>query len=303
MSKDILYTPNLKPSKHYDTIGRLNTTIDEQLQLDIENITPSSNIEKLQEDIDIKIEMLPEALKATYLTPYYLMKKEYTSLAINNKDKESITVDLVEEDKEPEDTFPDFFSKSSDIYIEKDDPNIINTDTIEDQYYTDFLEIYEDYLKNISDVSNNFSYTTLNLLNNKYAKNIQDSYATKDLTNESIYHASDYMTKSDIRLEQLLRLHEKLFDADETIMHIKSIKVSKEQMKRYFEIEPKEQEDEIDTFNNVLLEESRRVSQKKYEDNLYSLYKYLNSSVILMNETANILAKQNKCMITINKYE
>ena len=71
-------------------------------------------------------------------------------------------------------------------------------------------------------------------------------------------------------------------------------------MLRYYSIEEVPQNTELDITSNVILKESQRVAKKKYMNSLYSLYKYLNSSVILMNESLKSLDKQNKAMIQIN---
>ena len=125
-------------------------------------------------------------------------------------------------------------------------------------------------------------------------------YTTKSVNNKNLSHLTDFIVKSNIMLDQTMRLHSKLFQLDETILHIKNIKVSYGQMLRYYSIEEVPQNTELDITSNVILKESQRVAKKKYMNSLYSLYKYLNSSVILMNESLKSLDKQNKAMIQIN---
>ena len=94
-----------------------------------------------------------------------------------------------------------------------------------------------------------------------------------------------------------------MFHLDETIYHLKSIRVSREQSLRYAAIKPKEVKSSQDIENNNILKESLDISQKKYEENLYGLYKYLNSSVILLDESLKTMLKQNKALNNINKDE
>ena len=55
--------------------------------------------------------------------------------------------------------------------------------------------------------------------------------------------------------------------------------------------------------SNILLEESKRVANKKYKEKFLELYKYLNSNVILMDESLQTLLKENKSAMAINIYE
>ena len=126
---------------------------------------------------------------------------------------------------------------------------------------------------------------------------------TKNLEDENLSHVTDYLTKSKISLRQQLKLYCKMFDMDETIFHIRSVKVAKEQKKRYNKNTRIKDENALTKSANDLLRESIMVAEKKYEENFYGLYKYLNSSVILFNECTNTTIKQKQALVLINNKE
>lgn len=283
--KDILYTPQLTYSKNYYTEGSFEDLVKEKEKL---NIT-INNIEPL-------ISVLPNSIKTCYLSPYYALKNEFENMTIP---------EVNEEKKEPVMLAPtaDMFYKGPDIYIDIDDPLAEKNEIIGYRYYIDFLDVYKDYLDKLNKCTEDFIYSTLSALSLGSLNSSIRDYSTSAIKNEALAHVSDYLIKSDISLGQMNRLHKKLFDIDSTILHIRNIKLSAALIQRYYSIDKKEVKNDLDVTNNILLEESKRIADKKYELSFYNLYRYLNSNVILMNESLASYTKQNKAMLIINKGE
>lgn len=197
----------------------------------------------------------------------------------------------------------DPFYKGEDVYADIEDPLADYSKVIVKQYYQNFLDIYKDYLDKLYRIINDF---ILSIIESTMANPLKDNpldYKTTGIRNPQLWHLSDYLCKSNIYLDQQIRLHRKLFDLDESILHIRQLKISKEQVKRYYEINEMREKSKFDFNSNLVLEESRKVAKKKYKENLKNLYKYLNSSVILLDESLNLLKKQSESITTINKYE
>lgn len=320
MAKDLLYRPELGYKKDYYTEGTLYDETKDQIDSDDEGQSTGKEeiIDQLLNEIDNQIKFLPDQILNVYFPPYIGMKYEYENLKNEYKDPDPKNDDDEEEDPTPVppefdiddpnndgDDFPDdLFDRVDDVYIDVEDPISDPVKIIKDSYYVNFLDVYEDYLDKIKVAITNYIYTTIQTVSQGLKDTSEElEYASKDLNNKNLSHLADYITKSDIIIGQTMRLHKKLFDADETILHIKHIRLSKEQALRYNAIPEMEQNTYLDVDSNVLLKESIRVAEKKYEENFYALYKYLNSSVILLDESLKTIVRQDKAKVIINKNE
>lgn len=323
MAEDMLYKPNLTYSKNYYTEGNLydNSSNFDDSSSSITN-KPADKIDRLEElrnEILNKLPMMPEDIVDAFLPPFYIINGIVQDLQ-NNKDnlptlpdkEESEVVVIPGSDDDSDNDNESNLGKVPDnpFDIEKED-GFINIKIeevpkdieLEVEYISDLTDIIKDYLEKYNAVYDNYINGALSfysLSNHKDIKNIE----TKDLIkNTNLSHVSDFVTKSNILVEQKVRLANKMFDLDETIFHIRATKVANELRKRYYNNEKMEDKDILTKGANDLLKESRIISQKKYEENFYALYKYLNSSVIIFNECIGAVVKQRRALITLNNEE
>lgn len=322
MSENLLYKPNLDYEKNYYTDGKLYDSIpDQDINENYESSRPGDKIEQLDDlksQIVGKLPMIPENIIEPFLPPFYIVDGMIEDLK-NAKDEnppipgtkppEIVPVKPGETDPDDPDEDPDdipddpFDIEEKDEFINIIIEGIPIKDVLDLQYKRDLTDVFEDYLqkynlvldKYINSVISNFS-----MSNYSNVKIIE----TKDISSDSdLSHLSDFVTKSKIVIKQKTKLATKLFDLDETIFHMRATKVANEQRKRYYTNNKMDDINLLSKNANDLLKESKLISQKKYEENFYSLYKYLNSSVILLNECITIEAKQRSALITLNNEE
>lgn len=305
MSKDILYKPNLQYKKNYYTEGIFEET---KKQEEIKNHIITNKIDSinsLQNTIDNNLKLIPSMIIDSYISPYKVLKEEVKNIKPNYKLPERNNIINNSDDKD--DDFPsDPFSKGEDIYIDIKDPYAEKSELIQEQYYIDFLDVYKDYLDKLNVSFQNYIYSSLSTIKIKASINSEkdlEDYNTSAINNKDLYHLSDYIIKSNIALRQNLLLHQKLFDLDSAILHVRGIKIGEKTIERYYNIEKIEETNELAMESNILLEESKRVANKKYKEKFLELYKYLNSNVILMDESLQTLLKENKSAMAINIYE
>lgn len=320
MSKDLLYRPELGYDKSYYTEGLFydqNKDKDESSTVPTgDDVDKESIIEGLMNDLESKIPYLPDEIFNTYFPPYIGMKEEYNKIVEENKNKDDEDEDdddgkkptyppIIPEDEDDGDDGdgPSFFDRIDDVRLDSEEVIEGKADIIKNNYYVDFLDIHEDYLNKMTIAIQNYIMTLIQAVSANNFDVDEPDYSTKKLKNKNLAHLSDFLIKSDITTGQTIRLHKKLFDIDETIVHIKSIRIAKEQAVRYNAIKKLEVNSALDKDSNILLQESKRVAEKKYEENFYSLYKYLNSSVILLDESLKTLTRQGKAKIIINNNE
>lgn len=319
MSKNLLYRPDLSYDKSYYTEGYISNNKKEENKnqsYESENkVDKIEQIKNLANDIKTKIPFLPNDIVDTFLPPFIIVDNVIEDL-INNEiniplehiiDEPNNDLGENEEEKKDDtiitDDIPDNpFGTEEENFV--DIPIIIipKDKEIDDQYVIDILDIFEKYLME-------YNFTLDKYINNSiliFSKVNYDDLkhiTTATLKDKNLSHVSDYITKSSITLQQKMMLYKKQFNMDETIHRIKAVKVAKELKKRYFTNQRLEGKNILEVNANKLLNESKLVYKKKYEENFYSLYKYLNSSVIIFNECVNLSIKQKESLVLLNNFE
>lgn len=316
MAKDLLYKPNLSYEKNYYTEGDIYDSSNETQESTTQDNILDNKIDRLDElknEVMSKLPVLPGSIQDIFVPSFSIIDDLIQDL-INKKEDfpddftdkpESIPIykpDTDDENKSDDDVPDNPFGSEEDIYI-----NIPIDDTpidvvIEKQYTNDLADILEDYLTNYNKAVDNYINSVMTYLSYIETDSIKN-YTTLDLSNKNLSHITDYLTKSKIGLNQTVRLTKKLFNVKQTIFHLKAVKIAKEQLKRYKTNNPMEDKNLLTKGANDLLKESILVAEKKYEENFYGLYKYLNSSVILFNECINTISKQKRSQILINNEE
>lgn len=329
MPYKISYRPKLDYTKNYDTNGNI---ADVEKKITEEPVAINPNSSKLKDistsfsNISYAIEMLPQDLSEAISTPIAGAKYIFDSITTNDydptfNDEDAIGIyDIPEETKPTTNTsdttttdtessetsttinVPDQFSIITDIIYNTKIPN--PTDKFSNAYAVDIVDIINDYtLKvetSISDYAVKISHilkecpkATVKTLNSTYSKK------TDTISDPGLWHVSDALIKSQILKDQKIRAYKKLFNIRKTVFNLKACKLASEMQKRYAETRYKEQSSLIALNSNLLLDESRLTYDKKYKENLKNLYKYLNSSVILINECLQMQVKeaQSKAML------
>lgn len=329
MKDYIFYQPNLKLDKSYYADGKKEIelltaeikTADNNLKPNLENLSKKIiTLKNLQP-------LLPEIFKPTVKTLYNTIEFIFIQIDSDVLPKKDIYEHIPEEDipddnevnesdiiiKKPEkDT--DTKTKDYDFLFSQDIPSVdikvIEKDKSElmNKYYSGaLLQLLDDYINKlnkailsyyenmfsvIEDTKNNNTDETYNPYKNdfSYIEKLY-TYSTKDIENNNLKHLSDYIIKNQIILDQKKRMMEKLFNDKQSLIKIKNCEIAKELYLRYLKEGNRENNSFPDVLSNMILKESQLHYEKKIDDSLYELYKYLNSSVIILNECFNIYTR------------
>ena len=211
--------------------------------------------------------------------------------------------DKVKIENEKKNTPPDIFEIFDNEVLDFEDKTIDIVSTIKKQYYFDFTDLYENYLKELIASSESYLFQILQLACDKNLGAYLGNLKSTDLKNKDLIHLTDLIAKTDIKIEHNLMLHKKIFSMDQTIVHIRAIRILEQTLERYKPLKELENETILERTSNGILRESILNATKKYEDNFLNLYKYLNSSVILLTDTLNLMKKQIVSMATLSKHE
>jgi hypothetical protein len=326
---DILYRPNLDYEKNYYTEGSFQSNTEtETNQSTTSTITSTTGLDKINEKLQ-RIETLLPSLPndiANALTPVikgakYIYNQinpenyndDYvnstSSVVITPSDDStttstsSSTIDENEDDDGPDGIFSDLIPLI-DVKVNKKNP----VDAINIEYDNTIASILEDYLNNLQIRLNKY-YTKINVSANEAGvtnlKSVVSTYEVKttDLKNKNLYHVADLVVKTQIARDQKTRLFKKLFSLTETTSHVRACKVAKDLRTRYYEEKKVPSNDFLDLTKNIMLFDSKQIYDKKYKENLCNLYKYLNSSVILIDECLSMFVQEAQAKMILIKEE
>jgi len=323
---DILYRPNLDYEKSYSTKGTFEQA--EAITTDTQETSPQDGLGDILDKL-IQVESVLSAL------PYDIAKALsnvircaeyiYEQIDPNNYDPDYVNSDVKTvitpsedektqapssdentdnaDDEGPDGIFSDTIPLMN-VEINRKDP----VQAIQEEYDNTLASILKDYLDKIQ-VSFNKYFSNIIAsaaeidTSNLAAINSTYEIKTTDIQNKNLHHASDMIIRSQIVRDQKLRLFRKLFNLNETISHVRACKVAKELKIRYYEEKKVSNDEYLDLVSNVMLTDSRKIYDKKYKENLRNLYKYLNSSVILIDECLMMFVQEAQAKMILMKEE
>lgn len=160
--------------------------------------------------------------------------------------------------------------------------------------------IEKEYIKNLTDLFDDYFTSLHNALSN-YWTNLVPSILNKStdeigmLINNILLNSSDIKSEAKHLLDSALRnqitrtmkidYYSNIFNAEETITHLKQFKAMYELRLRYANIEEKKAINKIDQMNNNILQGMQLTYDKKYDIAYENLFRYLKSSVDILDDT------------------
>lgn len=303
---NIFYKPELDYEKSYETEGRINSSIIGENNQVSENIIDEFNntINKINNILNL----FPDDLKETASNPLKIIQVIIGEIPKNIEDINDIeevininpNINKIKEDVYPENPFDD-----DDEFITITVTNNDKVDIIKNKYYYDLASVIDDYINKLNDSVN----TCISNILISF-KNIDISFFDTLMTpykiptekiSKDYKHLSDSILRSQINRNMKQRLYAKLYDIDKTINHIRNCKAGVEQRIRYYEEDYINDNDFNEAISNKILGQSRIIYDKKYKQNFFNLYKYLNSSVILLNECFNMYLSEAQAKIILKE--
>ena len=160
-----------------------------------------------------------------------------------------------------------------------------------DAFDYSMLLIYSEFLDKIKTTISDYS---MNLAIGSTYGNIFDVSSDYDrhtsTVETNLQHLNDSIIKTNIIVDQKLRLTRKLYTTDNCIDHFNSVYTSKEFYLRYKDERYQPSSSTKDTFINSSLRISKSNYYSKYVANLTNIYKYYNSCAVILNECLDALA-------------
>lgn len=313
---NIFYKPITEYENRYDTIGSIT-----QYQYDDDG--DDSPIERYVEDviglvnnnisnIDSAINVMPDDIKKIISKPFNIIKEVINEFENPRRISEFEIFYIKNETKEEEDNTGGFEFPTS-VFRDDPDPVTIVTnknskiDIIQESYNNDLVSIIKDYTDNMINTVNKYVNNTLTLLSSNDVEaffKIREKYKTgTNSISQGNKHLSDTIIKSQINRDMKARLYDKMFTNDKTINHLRACRIGYEKMIRYYTSSYKNSNDVNSVISDRILESVRAKQEVAYNQNLTNLYKYLNSSVILMDECITMVINEMQSKTILFKSE
>lgn len=285
------------------------------------NNTPDEDINEGKEEVDNLLEDMNELNNiinnfpdnvANGINDVYDQILDFADEELKDKEVSRIPEeedwDYIDQPKEEED-------KNEDKEDDNDFDNMWSTDDFfptKKEEHT-LSEIYEkEYIKNLVDL---FSYynSELNSIISDFWRDYMLSTSNKTISeirlilnnilfnssriNDDSKHLLDSAVRQQIIKDMKMDYYSLMFNAEETIVHLKQLKAVQELRMRYAKIEEVNGNTKTNQMNNNILKSSRILYSKKYDIAYENLYRYLNTSNKVLRDSfqtwiAEIKSKQ-----------
>lgn len=288
---------------NYDISTLPNNNEDESIKDLIDNsnkiesiidLLPNDISDKLEDIYDqvqdfIKNELENETLERVPTENDWNYRDEDTNEEWETIPDEDITMDEFNPDDEWDDD-DDFFPLDKEEHTEEE--------IIEKEYVKNLVDLFEDYNVNLSKIVSNFWANFLTASINKSTdeiKMILDNIllSSSDVL-DNVKHLLDTAVREGIIKNMKLEYFATLFNAEETIKHLKQLKAVKELRLRYAKIDSVVGNSKTNQMNNNILIANKLLYDKKYDIAYENLYRYLTTSNRVLNDTLQTYIQEMK---------
>lgn len=319
----LLYRPNLAPERDYrseaDIEKELNMPVDPAGIPIVENAidhSPAKILEKLEaikdtfpilpaevhylaEDIIQKLIDRLNIITPTGTTVYSEIPYErYTPEPQDTTDTTFIE-ELPWEENEDLAGVPDLFPETVPVNLTLEYPKTL-VQLAQSDYENDQLRLDEFYAQKLQLIMQGYVQKMIMAVTDCGAGDM--SQLTEEFDGDSVQippgknleHCRDFIIKSQMARKQKNMMMKKTHNADETLMHLRAWQAAAQQRKRYYEEQYGDSGTFTESHSNALLRAQRRKYDEAYKDATYNMYKYLNSSALLINDVLESTAKEGQ---------
>lgn len=192
---------------------------------------------------------------------------------------------------------PNLFPTPTNIAIKVQQPKTL-VQLIQETYDADQIHLDQYYLEQLQIIMQKYFQKMLMTMNEAGLESIND--LTKEFDGDSVVipsgqsleHLRDFICRSQIARNQQTRLFRKTHSVDRTLQHMRSWHAAEQERERYYDEKYRDSGTYVESHSNALLREARSSYDTGYSSALYSMYKYLDSSVMVMNDILTATAKE-----------
>lgn len=309
----ISYRPDLSIEKQYHTDGTLpeqhksktfiqtEDKLEDILEQTKENLETAKIIAtRFPEEFKPAVDVFIKTLEFIYV---HIDEEEYV------KNKPDTETGVIIEPTEKPDYEGDLGFKPSQVVdsIRIKNRPIDKVKVANDNYYNALLDIVNSYYNRFREISSNYFMRLGMVLEMSPEEDL--SFAEKKYEfvpikiNKDLYHINDFIVRSQIQRDQLMRMNNKLFNSKASITHMKACESAKETLLRYLDQSYNNNENYGESFSNIVLKNTIVAYEEKLDYNLLQLYRYLKSSANLLEKTFEMYLDENQAKVILMKKE
>lgn len=311
--KSIFYRPEIAPEKNYlsegvfQETGRIPLKEDEEesagkvkaLILEFKELTDlvSLTVPEVAEVVVPITQKLEKRLEVVFPKGFEDRDLPEITAAVPERNKEDegvydkaeeITSGLLEKTDSGMEDYGEIFPEPTNIELMVETPKTY-IKIVSGKYKKDILELEEHYLHCLQTAFQRFYQQALCVMAECGIEDIE--HITKDIDGEAVFvgnpnlmHLKDEIIRSQIIRDQKIRLLKKTHNADCTVLQLRQWEAAEQCLERYYGEKLGGYETYINTESNGLLAGLQKKYEKNYCQALFNVYKYLNSSVIKMED-------------------
>lgn len=247
------------------------------------NKLPNNVSDLVNEVYDQVIDFVEEELKDKEVS-HVPTEEEWTYIDNNDPEYDS---DRKDYDNDDEEVVKDIWDDEDFFPIKKEE--YTQEEIIEKEYIKNLVDLFEDYSVNLHNIMSNFWTNFFFASNNKTTSEIKMLLDNIVLSSSEIKtnakHLLDSAVTQGIIKSMKLDYYNMMFNAEETIKRLKQLKAMQELRLRYAKIEEVDGSTKTNQMNNNVLTATKLTYDRKYEVAYENLYRYLNSSNRVLNDT------------------
>ena len=168
----------------------------------------------------------------------------------------------------------------------------------EKEYIKNLIDLFEDYNTNLENILSNFFSNFMLASINKNTSEIKMLLDNILLSSSNVIdnakHLLDSAVRESIVKNMKLNYFSTMFNAEETIKHLKQLKAMQELRLRYSKIDEVIGNTKTNQMNNNILIASKLIYDRKYEIAYENLYRYLSSSNKILEDTLQTYIQEMK---------
>lgn len=191
---------------------------------------------------------------------------------------------------------PDMFTEPTDIKISFIPPKTL-VQIAQEDYQRDTLDLNEYYLQTLQVVLQQYFQEVMTVMQECGISDLSNLIRhfdgdTVSVAKSDLRHLKDYIIRSQITREQKTRMFKKTHNVDNTLIHMRTWHAAEQERERYYTENYGDSDTFLNSQSNALLRECRSSYDKNYTNALYNMYKYLNSSALLIGDILTMTSKE-----------
>ena len=203
--------------------------------------------------------------------------------------------EIIEEEKQTIEV-PDMFPNDTNVVIDVVPPKTI-VEIIKGNYERDTVNLHDFYLQKLQLILQRYFQRMMTIMIECDVGDIDNLTMDFDgeyvvVTDPNMRHLRDSVCRSQIMRKQKERYIKKLFNVDATMLHMNRWHVAEKEREFYYSESYGDSGTYLDSHSNTLLRDCRSQYDSAYNQSVYDMYKYLNSSCEVLDDVLEMVVRE-----------